>query len=141
MVGADTNLGRIIDTMREQAARFVSYMRGSGEYKAEDLSSEEAEAPKYFDREETRRFFDPDQARTTYVNAFRGEGDANAVKFLIVGKLQSDMLGTLEREYKARRSTRLNSLALEVSRRTRHAESDGPINRHYKGYIQRVLES
>jgi hypothetical protein len=84
-----------------------------------------------------RKFFARDGLAKDYSKAIESAG---TVADLQSAKLQSDLLSSLERDFKLSRRSRIRSLAAEASRRSAHGAADGPVAKGIQYYPQMILQ-
>lgn len=94
--------------------------------------SEADDYPTYFDSQKLRQFFDRSEITSDYMKA-KEEGTKQD---LALAKQQNDILSALERDFIARRRTRLEKLAIESVFRNHAGSNFGVFQLNWLAYFE-----
>lgn len=145
----DSTFQSLLQALKQRAQDSAQKLRQSGALGWDDYSSGSGgsgstagAAPPYFQPQAVNTAFEPTDANQLYAKATAAEdADSAYTKNVVAAKLQVNLMGQLKRDFKSRRMTRIQMLAVEVSRRDRQGSAAGAITSDLIGAPQLILRA
>ena len=137
----DKRFDQFISRLKLQASKAVDGLTNRAAPKNEDLSTKDDPAPNPHNGASIKKYFDLPSAQKTYIEAITKGGESSQIKNVISSKLQTDIVASIERDYRSAKTSRIRQIALEASRRSRHSDKNGPIQVNYRAAAQQPLKA